>query len=183
MKTVDAASRVEVDMIHAILIKKYPCVYADIWKTGCNLSLRIGDLLSLVYENLDIPGRKIKLIEQKTGKIKIIRLNSVALSIIERRKSEYPSDTWLFQNHSNRSSNCALSRVSVARVFKAAGDNLGLSIGTHSMRKSRGAIMFSEGVSIEKIAKVLNHSNTSSTLRYLGITQESVLQTYDDYQL
>jgi hypothetical protein len=38
-------------------------------------------------------------------------------------------------------------------------------------------------VPIEKIAKVLNHSNTSSTLRYLGITQEQVLQTFDDYEL
>ena len=36
---------------------------------------------------------------------------------------------------------------------------------------------------LEKIANVLNHSNTTSTLRYLGITQEEVLQTYDDYEL
>jgi hypothetical protein len=43
--------------------------------------------------------------------------------------------------------------------------------------------MYSDGVPIEKIAKVLNHSNTSSTLRYLGITQEQVLQTFDDYEL
>jgi hypothetical protein len=36
---------------------------------------------------------------------------------------------------------------------------------------------------IEKIAKVLNHSNTTSTLRYFGITQEEVLKTYDDFEL
>jgi hypothetical protein len=30
------------------------------------------------------------------------------------------------------------------------------------------------------VAKVLNHSNTTSTLR---ITQEEVLKTYDDYEL
>ena len=35
----------------------------------------------------------------------------------------------------------------------------------------------------EKIAKVLNHSNTTSTLRYLGITKVEVLKTYDDYEL
>jgi hypothetical protein len=28
-----------------------------------------------------------------------------------------------------------------------------------------------------------NHSNTTSTLRYLGITKEEVLRTYDDYAL
>jgi len=183
MNTVNAASKIECDMIHAILAKKFPIVYGDVWKIGINCSLRIGDLLSLKYEDLDITGRQIKLIEAKTGKSKIIRLNSAALSFIERRKSEYPTDTWLFQNHSNRASNCALSRISVARVFKSAGDHLGLTIGTHSMRKSRGAIMYNDGVPIEKIAKVLNHSNTTSTLRYLGITHEEVLATYDDYQL
>ena len=44
--------------------------------------------------------------------------------------------------------------------------------------------MYADGVPIEKIAKVLNHSNTTSTLRYLGwITKEEVLRTYDDYEL
>jgi site-specific recombinase XerD len=54
---------------------------------------------------------------------------------------------------------------------------------TQSMRKSRGMDMYKDGVTVEKIAKVLNHSNTTSTLRYLGITQEDVLKTYDDYEL
>jgi site-specific recombinase XerD len=63
------------------------------------------------------------------------------------------------------------------------GELLGLTINTHSMRKSRGMAMYQDGVPVEKIAKVLNHSNTTSTLRYLGITQEEVLKTYDDYEL
>ncbi|MFI3218430.1 MAG: hypothetical protein QX189_04850 [Methylococcales bacterium] len=42
---------------------------------------------------------------------------------------------------------------------------------------------FNDGVSIEVIARVLNHSNTTSTLRYLGFTQEEVMKTYDDYEL
>ena len=46
-----------------------------------------------------------------------------------------------------------------------SGDILGLTINTHSMRKSRGMAMFNDGVSIEKIAQVLNHSNTTSTMR------------------
>jgi site-specific recombinase XerD len=73
--------------------------------------------------------------------------------------------------------------VSVSRAFKEAGDILGLTINTHSMRKSRGMAMFNDGVSIEKIAQVLNHSNTTSTMRYLGITQAAIMKTYDDYEL
>ena len=51
------------------------------------------------------------------------------------------------------------------------------------MRKTRGIGMFNDGVSIEKIAQVLNHSNTTSTMRYLGITQAAIMRTYDDYEL
>ena len=89
----------------------------------------------------------------------------------------------MFQVQRNRAKDKPISRVSVSRVFKDAGELVGLRINTHSMRKSRGMAMYKDGVPIEKIAKVLNHSNTTSTLRYLGITQEEVLQTYDDYEL
>lgn len=183
MNTVDAASKAEIDLIHALLDKKFGQLYADIWKIGVNLSLRISDLLTLQYSELNLAERSLQLTEQKTGKQKLIRLNSAAIAVIERRRSEQPSDRWLFQVHSHRAKNKPISRVSVSRVFKDAGDMLGLTINTHSMRKSRGMAMYKDGVPVEKIAKVLNHSNTTSTLRYLGITKEEVLKTYDDYEL
>ena len=183
MNTVDAASKAEIDLIHALLDKKFGQLYADIWKVGVNLSLRISDLLTLEYSQLNIQDRSLALIEQKTSKQKLIRLNSAAIAVIERRKQEQASDRWLFQVHSHRAKDKPISRVSVSRVFKDAGDMLGLTINTHSMRKSRGMAMYKDGVPVEKIAKVLNHSNTTSTLRYLGITKEEVLKTYDDYEL
>jgi integrase len=183
MNTVDAASKAEIDLIHALLDKKFGQIYADIWKIGVNLSLRISDLLTLQYSELNLADRSLQLTEQKTGKQKLIRLNSAAIAVIERRHKEQPTDRWLFQVHSSRAKNKPISRVSVSRVFKDAGDMLGLTINTHSMRKSRGMAMYKDGVPVEKISKVLNHSNTTSTLRYLGITKEEVLKTYDDYEL
>ena len=183
MNVVDAASKAEVDMIQAALNKKYGQLYADIWKVGVNVSLRIGDLLTLKYADLNLEERTLKLTEAKTGKLKYIRLNAPAITVIARRQQENPADTWLFQVHSNRAKDKPVSRVSVSRVFKDAGELLGLTINTHSMRKSRGMAMYQDGVPVEKIAKVQNPSNTTSTLRYLGITQEEVLKTYDDYEL
>ena len=183
MNAVDAATKTQIDMMHAVLNKKFGQLYADIWKVGVNLSLRISDLLKLKFADLNLAERSLQLVEAKTGKQKLIRLNGAAIAIISRRQHEHPGDTWLFQVHCNRAKDKPVSRVSVSRVFKEAGDVLGLSINTHSMRKSRGMAMYKDGVPIEKIAKVLNHSNTTSTLRYLGITQAEVLQTYDDYEL
>ncbi|MDP2098398.1 MAG: tyrosine-type recombinase/integrase [Coriobacteriia bacterium] len=183
MNTVDAVTKAEIDMVHAALMNKYGQLYADIWKVGVNLSLRIGDLLRLKYADLNIPERTLSLTEAKTSKPKTIRLNAAAIAVITRRRQEYPTDTWLFQVNCNRAKGKAISRVSVSRVFKETGDMLGLTINTHSMRKSRGMAMYRDGVKVETIARVLNYSNTSSTLRYLGITNQDVLQTYDDYEL
>jgi len=123
------------------------------------------------------------LTEAKTGKIKHVRLNDAVLAIVDKRRKLYPSDKWLFQTHNTRTCTQPVTRGSVSRVFKEAGDWLGLTINTHSMRKSRGKAMFDDGLPLELIAKTLNHSSTTETLRYIGITKERVLQTFDDYQL
>lgn len=183
MNTVNAASKAEIDLIHTLLAKKFGQIYADTWKVGVNLSLRISDLLSLRFADLDIDGRKASLIEAKTGKKKEIRLNDAALAIIKRRRKDHPDHVWLFQVDSNRAKGQPISRFSISRALKGVGDELKLNINTHSMRKSRGKAMFDAGVPVEKISKVLNHSDTGVTLRYLGITAEQVLQTYDDFEL
>jgi len=51
---------------------------------------------------LNLDERSLKLTEAKTGKLKTIRLNSAAILVIVKRQQEYPTDTWLFQVHSNR---------------------------------------------------------------------------------
>ena len=101
MNAVDAANKAEIAMMHAVLANKFGQLYADIWKVGVNLSLRISDLLTLKYTDLNLEERSLKLAEAKTGKLKNIRLNSAAILVIARRQHENPADTWLFQVHSN----------------------------------------------------------------------------------
>ena len=74
MNAVDAANKAEIDMMHAVLANKFGQLYADIWKVGVNLSLRISDLLTLKYADLNLEERSLKLTEAKTGKLKTIRL-------------------------------------------------------------------------------------------------------------
>lgn len=183
MNIVEAISKAEIDLVHNLLNRRYGPLYADVWKVGVNLSLRIGDLLSIRFDDLDLANRSLTLREQKTGKSKDIRLNAPAMAVIQRRRKEQPGDVFLFEVHSNRASGKPISRVSVARAIKDVGDSLGLTIGTHSMRKSRGKALFDAGVPIEKISKVLNHASTGVTLRYLGISRAEVLRTYDDFEL
>ena len=58
MNVVDAISPAEIGMVSMLLLKRYGPLYADIWKVGLNLSLRISDLLALRYEQLDLEGQR-----------------------------------------------------------------------------------------------------------------------------
>ncbi|MFC5696511.1 tyrosine-type recombinase/integrase [Pseudomonas sp. GCM10022186] len=154
-------------------------LYADIWRFGVNTALRISDLLSLTFEQ--VQGDKLVIKEGKTGKVRSIDLNVKAKAIVERRRSAHPNHTYLFEVDSNRAKGKPVSRVSVANAFKAVGDEVGIQLGTHSMRKTRGWLMHSGGEPIEKICKVLNHSSPAVTMAYIGLTQAEIDATYHDF--
>ena len=154
-------------------------LYADIWNLGLQVALRISDLLSVTMAEA-LQGRII-IKESKTGKTRSIDLNSKAMEIVKARKAAHPYHVYLFEVESNRAKGKPVSRVAVAQAFKAAGDELGIALGTHSMRKTRGWVMFSAGVSIEMICKVLNHSSPAITMAYLGLTQSEIDDTYHEF--
>ena len=182
MNTVEAVkTKEEIKRVEGLLRKHGSDLYADRWRIGGNLSLRISDLLALKYD--DIKDGHLTIKECKTGKKRVIRVNNTAQSLIDNRKSANRNHDFIFQVDSNRAKNKPVSRETVARKFKEIGEIVGVALGTHSMRKSRGWAMYSDGQPIEKIAMVLNHATPAVTMRYLGITGEEVLQTYDDYEL
>lgn len=183
MNEVDALhSREDLAKVAALLTKHGGALYADIWNLGLNVALRISDLLALRMAEVVGVDRLI-LTEQKTGKRREVPLNARAREIIARRAAEHPGDVWLFQANRARSTGRPIRRETVARKFAEVGDILGLTLGTHSMRKSRGAAMFAAGVPLEVITKTLNHSSPAVTLRYIGVDRARVNQTYDDFLL
>ena len=166
-------------------------IYFDFWKTGVNLSLHIGDLLSLTMadvKKLDAAEPMLQLVEEKTGKQRQIRVNRSALTVMQRRLKENPKHRYLFQSESvklHRRPAQALNRRSVARVFEKVGQKIAprVQLGTHSMRKTRGYAMHKAGRSIEEICKVLNQSSPAVTMRYIGIDQRDIDQSYVEFEL
>jgi integrase len=162
-------------------------LYADVWKVGVNLALRISDLLGIAMSDVvDANGAVRDLLvlsEGKTGKTRTIKINKGAASVISRRRKDYPEHVYLFETVSNRSKGKPVSRQKVAERFKEVGERLHLRLGTHSMRKSRGYHMFESGVPIERIQKMLCHSSAATTLVYIGIDEERVHQDYDAFCL
>ncbi len=172
-------------LIGHLLMRRHSQQMADIWNIGLNLALRISDLLSIKFS--DIEDDRLVLREQKTGKQANIQLNPKALQIIHRIQREHPSHVYLFQSYRNRQAiNRAphpISRRAVSMAFESIGDELKLALGTHSMRKTRGYHLYKTTKDIARVMKMLRHSSEGVTLRYIGITQDEVDQDFKELEL
>jgi len=173
----------EVEMVRRKLARnaKGNTLYSDIWKIGINLALRISDLLELTYD--DVAGDVLTLREGKTDKTRRIKINHKAREVIDARRQAHPHHTFLFEVESNRAKGKPVSRFAVAKAFKDVGDEVGILLGTHSMRKTLGWVMHSNGVSIERICKVLNHSSPAVTMSYIGLNQADIDSAYDEFAI
>lgn len=152
-------------------------LYADVWKFGINTALRISDMLSITLQ--EAQTGQLKLVEGKTGKRRVVKLNEAAMAIVKARS--LPGMTYLFEVNCNRAKGKPVSRAAVAKAFKDVGEQMGIALGTHSMRKTRGWMMHKASMSIELICKVLNHSSPAVTMAYIGITQSEVDATYHQF--
>lgn len=185
VKTAEQRTQVEAQLLEAGQL------YFDIWKVGLNTALRISDLLALTMNDirqLDPAEPALNLVEIKTGKPRKIVINQTCLQVMQQRLAEHPKDKYLFQSEAvniDRRKKQPISRRSVGRVFEKVGQKIApkLQLGTHSMRKTRGYAMFEAGRSIESICKVLNHSTPAVTMRYIGIDQRDIDQSYVEFEL
>ncbi|WP_281213660.1 site-specific integrase [Shewanella insulae] len=172
-------------LVGHLLARRHGQQMADIWNIGINLALRISDLLSIKFS--DIEEDRLNLREQKTGKYASIQLNPKALQIIHRIREEHPSHIYLFQSYRNRQAiNQAprpLTRRAVSKAFGSIGEELRLPLGTHSMRKTRGYHLYQSTRDIARVMKMLRHSSEGVTLRYIGITQEEVDKDFKELEL
>ena len=151
--------------------------YELLFVMGINTALRIGDLLSLlVGDVVDAHGEIASVIilkEGKTGKTKRCPVNESlrnALTEYFACRGGRALTEPLFVSRKKR----ALSRVQAWRMLKAAGESAGLNnIGTHSLRKTFGYHAYKKsGADIGLVQKLLNHSASGITLRYIGIDRE-----------
>jgi integrase len=118
----------------------------------------------------------VRIRERKTGKEKLFRLNQGARKALEEyiRTVGHNSEAYLFR--SRKGANKPISRSQAWEILRNAAKTVGIKslIGTHSMRKTWAYQCYRQGVSLELLMKLLNHSSQAQTLRYIGITQDDL---------
>jgi len=146
---------------------------------GINTGLRVSDLLKLKVKDVK-SKKKIIIKEGKTEKPRTIQLANIyeELNIyIGTLKSE-----WLFPS---RKGDKAISRIQAYRQLNKGADMADITegIGTHTMRKSFGYWYYKQYKDVAKLQLILNHSHPEITLRYIGISDEEIENSLNDFVL
>ena len=154
-----------------------------IFVVGINVGLRAGDLLGLKWADVLNENGTIKdnllITEEKTSKTKELTLNnSVKDALSEYLKSLQGLESdYVF---SSRKGNEHLQVRSLHRIIKQATRDLNIkgNYGTHSLRKTFGYHRYKAGIPLGVIQKLLNHSNSITTLSYIGMTNKEMQETF-----
>lgn len=152
-----------------------------IFVLGINTGLRIGDLLRLKVEDVR-DKTHIIIQEQKTGKSKRFMINHQLRKEIDRYIENMKDDEYLFQ--SQKGHNRPVGRVQTHRILKDAANKVGLDeISNHSMRKTFGYFHYQQYKDVVVLQNLFNHSAPSVTLKYIGINQDIMDRTIEDFYL
>jgi len=148
--------------------------------TGTNCGLRISDILNLDVK--DVRGKSyISIIEKKTCKPKRFPINSKLKPLLEKftqgRKDDEPLFLSVFNNR--------MERTQCYRIIRDACRDAGIDykIGTHTLRKTFGYHHYQKFKDVAVLQAIFNHYSPNITLRYIGINQDMIDESYNNFVL
>lgn len=158
-----------------------------IFVVGINVGLRAGDLLSLKVNDVTDGNTifdTVTIKEQKTGKTRNFALNKNAKEAIQiylNSLANYDMGDFLFKSRKGGH----LGVRPLHHIIKTLTKDLGIkgNFGTHTLRKTMAYHRYINNVPLETLQKLLNHSSSSITLRYIGITQKVIIDCYNAVNL
>lgn len=168
-----------------------------IFEIGISTGRRIGDILDLewnyFYYNDGKKRRKLKAIkEQKTDKFSSPYLSEAVWKAIEIYRSktgcvvsenDYNNKIALQLSGTHKGS--VVTKDGCLKALKKAAENVGIkyNVGNHSLRKTFGYMVYNmysnDPQRMELLQAIFNHSDTSITRKYIGLTDDSAAKYYD----
>ena len=151
-----------------------------IFTVGINCGLRISDILNLNVG--DVSNKDyISIVEKKTGKYKRFPINSKLKPMFEKftqgRNPEEPLFLSIFHNR--------MERTQCYRIVKNACQKAGINYktGTHTLRKTFGYHHYQKFKDVAVLQKIFNHYSPYVTLQYIGINQDIIDASYNNFVL
>ncbi len=138
---------------------------------------RLGEVLELKWEYIDLDRQILWLPDSKTGQ-KTINLNEEALAVLER----IPRIEGNVYVIAGQREGCHLVNLNKpwAAIRKTAGIE---DVRLHDLRHSYASVAVASGASLPMIGKLLGHMQTQTTARYAHLSNDPIQQVNKDVGL
>lgn len=148
--------------------------------TGTYTGLRISDILLLKVKNVK-DKKYIDIKEKKTGKRNLIEINPLLRKIYREYTEDMDLEEYLFRK---TNINKPIGREMAWKIMKSIGERFGVeNLGTHTLRKTFGFHYYKSTGDIATLMQMFNHSKESITLKYIGITQDTMNQARRNFRI
>jgi len=144
--------------------------------------LRLSDIISLRFCNIDWPNNRISLVQRKTQRNVSFPLSEeVGNAIIDYLKFGRPESNEPLIFLTATAPYCQLSKTALNRTITECMEKADISYderkrGLHSLRNSLATHLLSEREPLPVIAEILGHSTTESTRYYLRVDFKQLKQ-------
>ena len=153
---------------------------------GIYTGLRISDILTIRVK--DVYGKDhLYIVEQKTKKAKqrskkyTVRKRVPIVKKLQRLLNDFcatmqPND-FLFKSRQGK--NKPITRVRAYDILREAAHHCELKeIGTHTLRKTFGFLVYQNDKDVALLQDIFNHSAPYITLKYIGVNQDAIEEAY-----
>ena len=154
---------------------------------GIYTGLRISDILTIRVK--DVYGKDhFYIVEQKTKKAKqrskkyTVRKRVPIVKKLQRLLNDFcatlqPND-FLFKSRQGK--NKPITRVRAYDILREAAHHCELKeIGTHTLRKTFGFLVYQNDKDVALLQDIFNHSAPYITLKYIGVNQDAIEEAYN----
>ena len=153
---------------------------------GFFTGLRISDILRLRWK--DLLSDSFEIVEQKTGKLRSIKIVPAFRGIINDVYDNETLNTFVCRSgsYNSENNNKAITVMSANKRIKRAFDKYGVdaqNASSHTLRKTFARRIWEFNGKTDEaliyLSELLGHSSTKMTRKYIGITKQRIDNLYD----
>jgi integrase len=135
---------------------------------ACFTGLRISDIKSLTWGDINRGGPQIKKVQKKTGRIVTIPLNPAAWALIDPGDSISRADSLIFPI-------LGAKKIDTNKILIAWAEAAGIGkrIGWHTGRRTFATLTIESGADISTVSRLLGHSGIRVTGVYAQSTDKA----------
>lgn len=168
-----------IDYVKNMSHSKNSIVYSCFVILLLDSGVRVSEAISIKIRNIDFENQQIYLDNTKTKKMRYAPFSNFSLKYIKKLIKVNPNREYLFYNFiRNRTTN----KSDIKLFYRRLKNTLGIDrIHTHRFRKTFGSLLVENGLPIEHLQSIWQHSRITTTMRYVQYLETKSLKEYKKY--